>query len=879
MIRLHYKSAILALCLLPAILLSCTKELADNRETDYGYVQFKLYKAASYEPASKASNELEYLHQACKIKVEINYEEQTLSQTLVLSAADTVAAEYGLRSDKLKLLAGQYTIISYTLYDALDNELCKNAVADRDFQVIPGGLVIKDLTADVVSRGRVKFSLEKDLSDFNPPTRGAGDRTREYTFDEIKKVSIRVENKANSADKITFEELPATYSEYFDENGIWTSSIVCDTLLSIKGGTYKIISYTTFDTNNNLLETHEEGDEGFRQTDFTVNDNKTTEAAVNVTMYEADEYLKDNYALYEIWKALNGPSWSYQGEGYPLGCNWNFDKDPDLWSAQPGVEVHSNGRVAKIVLSEFGISGPMPPAIGQLTELVELYIGSHNDVNNFSDDPLSPEKSIEERNRNRMENNGRYLKMLNPAPQMSAPCALALREHNLYSDAVSSYDSMTEKELAAASAGKKEISVSPKDVIPGKICNGLTSLPEEIGNLTKLEYLYIANSTISTVPESLSKLISCTDIELYNCPNLKSMPSAIAEMPALISVNISANPQWSASDTYNAIDALSNGASKDLIQILYARDNNLEKLPKSLSNMQKLGMLDLSNNKITGLLPALGKEFAPVQIYFDNNRITGFEDGVFCMTDDLETISLSYNRLTEFPNIFTSKTDYVISSVNLAYNDIESFPSDKEFNGIKVTTLSLGGNKIKKFPTCLAASNSLVEYILLNGCGMEEIPEGCFGGENGSALISMDLTYNHLKKLPDDFVADNLPYLYGVDLSYNSFKEFPFNPLTSSSLTVFAIRGQRDENGNRCLQEWPVGIYKHTGLRGFFIGSNDLRKIDDTISYLIYNLDISDNPNITFDASDICYYWQAGAFNLIYDKSQNIVNCEAMLEE
>ena len=54
--------------------------------------------------------------------------------------------------------------------------------------------------------------------------------------------------------------------------------------------------------------------------------------------------------------------------------------------------------------------------------------------------------------------------------------------------------------------------------------------------------------------------------------------------------------------------------------------------------------------------------------------------------------------------------------------------------------------------------------------------------------------------------------------------------------------------------------------------------IEDTISYLIYHLDISDNPNITFDASAICYYWQQGVYNLIYDKTQNILNCDKMLE-
>lgn len=107
---------------------------------------------------------------------------------------------------------------------------------------------------------------------------------------------------------------------------------------------------------------------------------------------------------------------------------------------------------------------------------------------------------------------------------------------------------------------------------------------------------------------------------------------------------------------------------------------------------------------------------------------------------------------------------------------------------------------------------------------------------------------------------------------------FPWSPLNCAGLTVYAIRGQRDAQGNRCLREWPTGLYQHTGLRGFYIGSNDLRKIDDTISHLIYHLDISDNPNITFDASAICYYWQQGAYNLIYDKTQNILNCDKMLE-
>ncbi|MBQ0044674.1 MAG: hypothetical protein KBT05_06615, partial [Bacteroidales bacterium] len=133
--------------------------------------------------------------------------------------------------------------------------------------------------------------------------------------------------------------------------------------------------------------------------------------------------------------------------------------------------------------------------------------------------------------------------------------------------------------------------------------------------------------------------------------------------------------------------------------------------------------------------------------------------------------------------------------------------------------------------------------------------------------------------LPEkSFNAVNIPYLYGLDLGNNRFVKFPWSCLDSAYLTVLSLRSQRDSNGGRCFRDWPTGIYQHKGLRGLYLGSNDLRKVSDTISPLCYYLDISDNPNITFDASDICYEWRVGAYILMYDKTQNIINCDYMLE-
>ena len=143
-------------------------------------------------------------------------------------------------------------------------------------------------------------------------------------------------------------------------------------------------------------------------------------------------------------------------------------------------------------------------------------------------------------------------------------------------------------------------------------------------------------------------------------------------------------------------------------------------------------------------------------------------------------------------------------------------------------------------------------------------------------LTSLDLTYNKLSSLTDDFYVINMPILYGLDLSYNRFSKFPSQPLSINYLVVFGISHQRDDNGNRTLREWPTGLYKNPSLKVFYIGSNDLRKIDDTISSTIVLFEIKDNPNISIDMSGICPYIRAGQYTLIYDKSQDIRGCDAL---
>ena len=867
---------LIALALVAGTVFGCAKvEEPDYREQDYGYVQFKVYKAASYQ--TKAESAIQYLGDIAKVSLVMKSSEGSeVSQTLVLAASTDYAAEYGLRSEKLMLLADTYRITTYELYDKLDNMVASYTPTEShdEFTVVAGGLSVHDLLADVVERGSIKFSLIKDFTE-TPQTKTSVVK-EQYTFDEISYVTVELKNT-----DIKFEMMPADFSLHFNDEkkpdpnqdkGWQTSSCVCDTLVYIKAGVYEVKSYTVYNESKEELEYNDEV-----QLSFEVFDNKTTEVKVPVKLHE-DAYIRDYRALKKIYDALDGPNWYYQGDEWPVGSTWNFDKDIDLWGDQPGVKLQDNGRVALLSLSGFGISGDMPAALGELTALEELYLGNHNEMNFLDNDPTV---QFGTNSLNRMDRHAEYLRRSHVLTQFSEPIARGMKEKGVSIPEISLYDTMTEKEIFDA---RGEMRIKPmQDVLPGVKTNNLKSLPAEIAKLKNLRIFFVANTALTELPAELAQCEEITDLEVYNCPDMKQFPMVISQLPKLTSANLSANPQWE--DVNEGLVALGTNLSAKSLQIIYMNECSLTVLPKEINNMKKLGMLSVSSNKIHTIESAY-PDIAFVQLFLDNNKITEIPHTVrngkriFFRIEDVETFSCSYNQLTKFPDIFDAESIYGMSSVDFSYNNITEFENqDADYQGIYVATLSLANNpNLKKFPKCIADSKSKVDYINVRGCGIEEIPAGSFTGENTKYLVSLDLSYNKLKDFPREFTAASFPYFYGLDLSYNQLSAFPYEPFDCASLTMLAVRGQRNEKGERCLTEWPTGVYNHTGLRALYVGSNDLGKINDTISYLIYFLDISDNPNIIFDASDICYNWQSGTYFLLYDKTQKILNCDAMLQ-
>lgn len=84
---------------------SCSDDETGGWDGTYGYVQFTLSKKVSSRATrATALDKLEKLDDAKKIKVVMEHNGTTVSQTLVLNSYNSENAEYGLRSENCNSL-------------------------------------------------------------------------------------------------------------------------------------------------------------------------------------------------------------------------------------------------------------------------------------------------------------------------------------------------------------------------------------------------------------------------------------------------------------------------------------------------------------------------------------------------------------------------------------------------------------------------------------------------------------------------------------------------------------------------------------------------------------------------------------------------------
>ena len=196
---------------------------------------------------------------------------------------------------------------------------------------------------------------------------------------------------------------------------------------------------------------------------------------------------------------------------------WPEDEEPEGWK---GVTME-DGRVVKLVLEEFGLTGAVPAEIGRLSALRTL------DLDNSSLTSLPAEIG-----------------------QLTSLRELNLRDNRLKSvpAEVGQLTSLRRLDLAD---------------------NQLTSVPAEIGQLTSLKKLYLSGNQLTSLPAEIWQLTDLEELGLYN-NQLTSVPAEIGQLTSLKKFSISHNQLTSLPAEIGQLTSL---------RELYLNDNQLTSVP------------------------------------------------------------------------------------------------------------------------------------------------------------------------------------------------------------------------------------------------------------------------------------------------------------
>ncbi|GAY64464.1 hypothetical protein CUMW_233810, partial [Citrus unshiu] len=225
-------------------------------------------------------------------------------------------------------------------------------------------------------------------------------------------------------------------------------------------------------------------------------------------------------------------------------------------------------------------------------------------------------------------------------------------------------------------------------------------LPPSVGNLTKLNHIYLSGNDFSSeLPASLGKLSSLKTLEIILCNFSGKVPDSLGNLTQLNSLTISVT-NFSEQNSYSFVElsalklqannfygiipqTFMNGTNLMMIDF---SDNSLQgRVPKSLANCVKLKFLNLGDNQITDVFPSWLGTLPELEVFilkFNNfhgeieEPQTGFE------FPKLRIIDLSHNRFTAIilsDNNFVGEIPASIASLkglrtlNLSNNNLRGY--------------------------------------------------------------------------------------------------------------------------------------------------------------------------------------------------------------
>ncbi|MBP5092825.1 MAG: leucine-rich repeat domain-containing protein [Abditibacteriota bacterium] len=307
--------------------------------------------------------------------------------------------------------------------------------------------------------------------------------------------------------------------------------------------------------------------------------------------------------------------------------------------------------------------------------------------------------------------------------------------------------------------------------------NNLTSLPESIGNLTKLEKLDLDGNNLTFLPESIGNLTGLTWLYLLN-NNLTSLPESIGNLKSLRKLNLRQNnltslPEsigklknnyWSEAPNLRGNDGLSLAEMKKLLS-----DSDAEK-QLAATGMAAADIPESERKTLDDLAVLIGemprywtKNSHVVSLYLCRNNFTSLPDSIGNLTGLTELI-LEHINLTSLPEWIGKLTKLKV--LNLRWNRLTFLPKSIG-NLTRLTNLYLYNNNLTSLPESIGNLKSL-KWLDLNVNNLTSLPDSI---GNLTDLTELNFGSNNLTSLPESI--SNLTKLKVLRLNDNDLTSLP----------------------------------------------------------------------------------------------------------
>jgi internalin A len=267
--------------------------------------------------------------------------------------------------------------------------------------------------------------------------------------------------------------------------------------------------------------------------------------------------------------------------------------------------------------------------------------------------------------------------------------------------------------------------------------NQLTGLPECIGNLTALRTLWLHNNQLTSVPESLSQLTALRTLWIHN-NHLTKLPERLGQLTSLRWFSLEHNQLTELPESLGRLTAL---------ERFDLHFNQLKNLPESFDRLTALQSLYLYNNQLTSLPENFGQLTALKTIWLHNNQLKSLPES-FSRLTALQSLHLYNNQLTSLPENFGQLT--ALGSLELHNNQLESLP--ESFGRLTtLQSLNLYNNQLRSLPESFGQLIRL-EELSLEYNQLTSLPEN-FG--QLAALETLYIYNNSLTSLPESLLSLN----------------------------------------------------------------------------------------------------------------------------